>query len=130
MLIVPFFIIIPLATAFVVPIMAKLDERLQDALAVVSSLAIFVLSAVACISLGKSASGVMAYKLGNLMPPAGIALIIDGLSVFMLVTVNLVAFFIATKSISDAGNRRAERHMDISSEDCPKYVKTYSKADS
>jgi multicomponent Na+:H+ antiporter subunit D len=37
----------------------------------------------------------MAYKLGNLLPPAGIALIIDGLSAFMLVTVNLVAFFIA-----------------------------------
>jgi multicomponent Na+:H+ antiporter subunit D len=95
MIIVPFFVVIPLATAFIIPMTARLEERFQDALAIISSLAIFALSAFACVALGNSASGVMAYKLGSLMPPAGIALIIDGLSVFMLVTVNLVAFFIA-----------------------------------
>jgi len=84
-----------MATAFIIAIISRLQERLHDALAVISSLAIFALSVFACMTIGNAPSGVMAYKLGSLMPPAGIALIIDGFSVFMLVTVNLVAFLIA-----------------------------------
>jgi multicomponent Na+:H+ antiporter subunit D len=91
----PFFIIIPLATAFVMALIAKVDERVQDSLACVSVASLFALSVLAGLWLGPNGPGITVYKVGNWLPPFGISLVIDGLTAFMLVTVNLVAFCIA-----------------------------------
>ena len=91
----PLFIIIPLATAFVMALIARADERVQDGLACVSVVCLFVLSVMAGLALGPNGSGITVYKVGNWLPPFGISLVIDGLTAFMLVTVNLAAFCIA-----------------------------------
>jgi len=92
---VPLFMVIPLAAAFIIALTAKLDERVHDACAVTGGFVIAALSIAVCALLGRSgAPGVMTYRIGSLPPPAGIALVIDGLSSFMLVTVNLVGFLV------------------------------------
>ena len=90
----PFFIIIPLAAAFIMVAAAKLDERLQDALACVSGMGLLSLSIMTAIAVGRHTGGVLVYKIGNWMPPFGVSLVVDGLTAFMLITVNLVALFI------------------------------------
>jgi len=90
----PLFIIIPLAAAFMMAAAAKLDERFQDALACVSGLGLLSLSVVTAVIVGRGA-GVLVYKIGNWAPPFGVSLVVDGLAAFMLVTMNLVAFFVA-----------------------------------
>ena len=44
-------------------------------------------------------SGVVVYKVGGWIPPIGISMVMDGLTVFMLVTVNVIAFLISIYSI-------------------------------
>jgi multicomponent Na+:H+ antiporter subunit D len=45
-------------------------------------------------------NGVMVYKIGGWAPPIGISLVLDGLSAFMLVTVNLIALFVNIYSVN------------------------------
>ena len=44
--------------------------------------------------------GILVYSVGSWKLPIGIVLVLDGLTVFMLITVNLIAFFISIYSIS------------------------------
>jgi multicomponent Na+:H+ antiporter subunit D len=44
--------------------------------------------------------GVLVYKVGMWLPPIGVGLVLDGLSAFMLVTINLIAFFIMVYSVN------------------------------
>ena len=92
------FIMIPLITAFVTVIIAKADERAQDALAFMAGLSLVVLSFAMLNDLIPLTSGVIVYKVGNWKPPLGISLVIDGLSAFMLATVNLIALISAVYS--------------------------------
>lgn len=91
---VPLFIAIPLAVAFIIAMAAKLDERIHDACAVAATFALCALSVAVCLAFARSAAPIMAWRIGALLPPAGIALVIDRLSAFMLVTVNLIAFLV------------------------------------
>jgi multicomponent Na+:H+ antiporter subunit D len=92
------FIMIPLITAFVTVIIAKADERAQDALAFMAGLSLVVLSFATLNDLIPLTSGIIVYKVGNWKPPLGISLVIDGLSAFMLATVNLIALISAVYS--------------------------------
>lgn len=89
---IPFFIIIPLGTAFIMPLLFKMHRRIQDFLAVSVSLSLVVLSwSVAKIVAAKE---VLVYRIGSWPPPTGICLVLDGLSSLMLIVVGMVTFLV------------------------------------
>lgn len=80
------FITIPLFGAFLIALLGRMVKYASDFLAGLVALGLLVLS---YHFLNK---GVIVYKVGGWLPPMGINLVLDGLSGFMLVTVNLVVF--------------------------------------
>ena len=96
--IIPFFVILPLAAAFLVSLFGKKSDTACDVLAVVASVILGGLSLLSVRLAG--VHGTLAYSLGSWVPPIGIVMVLDGLTAFMLVTVNVVAFAIAIYSIS------------------------------
>jgi multicomponent Na+:H+ antiporter subunit D len=89
---IPLFVILPLGGAFLVSILGKRVKAFPDIFSNIITSLLLALS-IYSVSLVK-ASGVLVYKVGMWAPPAGISMVIDGLSSFMLLTVNLIAFFI------------------------------------
>ena len=98
MSIIPLFVVIPLGCAFLISLLGKRIKGLPDSLCNLGMLVLTLLS-VYSIFLVKEV-GVQVYKVGGWIPPIGISMVLDGLSSFMLVTVNLVAFLITIFSIS------------------------------
>ncbi|MFH1458416.1 MAG: monovalent cation/H+ antiporter subunit D family protein [Candidatus Omnitrophota bacterium] len=97
--IIPFFVIIPLFTAFLLSLAGRFIKRFfVDALSGISCLLLLVVSVYSLILLRQSASSALVYKIGGWMPPFGICMVLDGLTAFMLITVNLVAFFVCLYS--------------------------------
>lgn len=97
---ITYFVIIPLFAAFFISLAGKYIKRLYvDA---ISSVFCFLLLAFSLygINVLHKLGGVLVYKIGGWVPPFGICMVLDGLSSFMLVTVNLVAFFICVYSVS------------------------------
>ncbi len=98
MTILPFFVIIPLGVAFLISLLGKKIKSLGDILA---NLGTFILLALSLYSIRLvDAHKILVYKVGGWIPPIGICMVLDGLSSFMLVTVNLVSFLVALYSIS------------------------------
>jgi len=95
--ILPFFVIIPLAGSFITSMIGKRSKWLPDAIGAVSTLALFVISILAIKLL--NTHGILLYSVGAWKPPIGIGLVLDGFTVFMLVTVNVVAFIVSIFSI-------------------------------
>jgi len=62
-----------------------------------TTLALFCFSMLAVRAV--NSQGTLVYSLGGWRPPAGIAMVLDGLTAFMLATVNLVAFLIAVYAV-------------------------------
>lgn len=96
--IVPLFIVIPLASAFIISLLGKKISWIADLLGVLTTLILCGLSLLSINFL--NITGVMSYSLGGWKPPLGIGLVLDGLTAFMLVTVNLIAFCVALYSIN------------------------------
>ena len=96
--IIPLFVAIPLAGAFLTSLIGKKIKKLPDAIGVLTSLALTILSLIAVRLYNMQ--GLLTYSVGGWKPPIGIGLVLDGLAAFMLVTVNLVAFCIVVYSIS------------------------------
>ncbi len=96
----PLFVVIPLAAAFVISLIGKVYRRAGDILANSASLALLVLSFFALLTLNSQASAVSVYRVGSWIPPIGICMVLDGLSCFMLITLNLVSFLVTIYSIS------------------------------
>lgn len=96
MQIIPLFVAIPLGAAFFIPMIARKRPRVADTLANLTTLAL-LLMAISVI--GKS--GV--YWMGGWGPfkhiPLGIDLVLDGVSVFMLITITLISFLVTIYSI-------------------------------
>ena len=97
-MILPFFVIIPLGCAFLVSLFGKKIKNLSDVLPNLSTLSLLILSLYS-IPLVQSHK-ILVYKLGGWAPPIGICMVLDGLTSFMLVTVNLVSFLVTLYSIS------------------------------
>ena len=95
--IIPLFAIVPLAGAFLITIAGKRLKWFPDVFGNAATLISFVLSIVAVFVCNKY--GTLVYGVGAWKPPFGIALVLDGLTSFMLVTVNVVAFCISIFSI-------------------------------
>ena len=89
---IPLFVIIPLSAAFLTALLSIKSRRAGEWIAVAGPLALLVLAlGLVPVALRK---GLVTVPMGNWMPPKGIAAVADGLTVFMLVTVNLVSFLV------------------------------------
>ena len=96
--IIPLFVILPLGGAFVNSVFGKRYKGFSDIFASVVSLMLLALSVYAVVLVNKC--GTMVYKIGMWIPPIGVGLVLDGLSAFMLFTVNLITFFIMLYSVN------------------------------
>ncbi|KPK97782.1 MAG: hypothetical protein AMJ95_07250 [Omnitrophica WOR_2 bacterium SM23_72] len=97
--IIPFFVIIPLFTAFLLSLIGRFIKRLfVDVLSETSCFLLLVASMYSLNMLRESAAPALIYKVGSWMPPFGICMVLDGLTSFMLITVNLVAFLVCLYS--------------------------------
>jgi len=96
--ILPLFVAIPLAGAFLISLIGKKSKILPDVFGVLLTLILFILSLLSVKLV--ATYGTIIYNVGGWKMPLGIALVLDNLSAFMLVTVNLVVFFIAIYSIN------------------------------
>ena len=94
----PFFVIIPLGSAFLISLLGKRIKGFSDLLANLGTLGLlaFSLYSIKLVNTNK----ILVYKVGGWLPPIGICMVLDGLTSFMLVTVNLVSFLVTIYSIS------------------------------
>ena len=90
---VPIFVILPLVGAFLNSILGKRIRWVPDVLTNIVTIGLFIFSVFSIFAVSKY--GILVYKVGSWIPPIGIAMVLDGLTSFMLVTVNLVAFLVA-----------------------------------
>ncbi len=96
--IIPLFVAVPLAGAFLNSLIGKKVKWLPDVIGNLTTLAVLVLSVISVRLVTEY--GTLVYSVGGWKPPVGIGMVLDGLTAFMLVTVNLVAFFVAVFSVN------------------------------
>ena len=98
--VLPLVVAVPLGGAFLIALLGRKAPRLPDVLGVLATLAALALSlwAVHMAARGDTVLPLL-YSVGGWRPPVGIAMVLDGLTVFMLVTVNVVAFLVAVFSV-------------------------------
>jgi multicomponent Na+:H+ antiporter subunit D len=84
--------VIPFCTAFIITIVGKNVKRLPDVLGFAATLSLFLWALVGLWAV--NSYGALVFNAGGWKAPLGIALVLDGLSAFMLVTVNLVVTLI------------------------------------
>jgi len=89
----PLFVIIPLGSAFILNIFERKVKLLTDLIASIATGALFVLS---ILMFGVKGN----YYVGGWPSQFGITLVIDGLSSYMLVTINMIAFIAILFSIN------------------------------
>jgi len=95
---IPLFVAIPLGASFLTAMLFKLHRRVADALANIAVFSILSLSIYMIPQLAQH--GPFVYEVGGWKPPFGINLVLDGLSLFMLITVSLISFMVSFYSIS------------------------------
>lgn len=98
----PLFVVIPLAAAFIISLIGKYYRRAGEILANLASLALLGLSFFSLFVLNSGSLSAYVYKVGGWggIPPIGICMVLDGLSGFMLLTLNLVSCLVTIYSIS------------------------------
>ena len=96
--IIPLFVAIPLGADFLMPILGRLWKRLPDILGNLATLSLFALS-LAVIN-----QNFAVYKVGGWEPvegvPIGIYMVMDGLTVLMLVMINLIVLLATIYSVN------------------------------
>ncbi|MBU4376019.1 MAG: NADH/ubiquinone/plastoquinone (complex I) [Candidatus Omnitrophica bacterium] len=95
---IPLFVIIPLAGAFITSLVAKKVKWVADMLANLVSFVLLIASVASVLAV--NTYGVLVYQVGIWKPPLGISMVLDPLAAFMLLTVNLVVFLITIYSIN------------------------------
>jgi len=96
--IIPLFVALSLVGAFLISIAGKKIKWFPDFLGNITTFTLLCFSIFA-LKLSNS-YGTIVYSVGSWKPPIGIALVLDSLTSFMLVTVNLVAFIISIYAIN------------------------------
>ncbi len=96
--IIPLFVIIPLAGAFLLSLFGKRIKSLPDIVGVIVAILLCGLS-VFSVKLCNS-EGMLTYNVGGWTAPVGIGMVLDGLASFMLVTVNLVALCVTVYAVN------------------------------
>jgi len=97
-MILPFFVIIPLGAAFLISLFGKKIKNFADLLANLATFSLLVFSLYSIPQV--FAHKILVYKVGSWIPPIGICMVLDGLTSFMLVTINLVSFLVTIYSVS------------------------------
>ncbi|HPO13384.1 MAG TPA: monovalent cation/H+ antiporter subunit D family protein [Candidatus Hydrogenedentes bacterium] len=95
--VIPLIVAVPLAGAFIIALLNQKIPRLPDLLGVLATCVGLLLSLWSIYLVQVQPTSV--YSVGNWPPPLGIAMVMDGLSAFMLVTVNAIAFAVALYSV-------------------------------
>ena len=106
---VPLFVILPLGGAFINSLLGKKIKRMPDVAANLVTLSLLIASVSSIFAVSRC--GTLVYKVGSWMPPIGIAMVLDGLTSFMLLTVNLVAFLCTVYSVSYMEKYTAKRNF-------------------
>ena len=96
--IIPLFVAISLLGAFIISIIGKKLKWIPDVIGNITTLILLALSVLAMWTI--VTKGTLVYSVGSWKSPIGIALVLDGLTAFMLITVNLIAFSVSIYSIS------------------------------
>jgi multicomponent Na+:H+ antiporter subunit D len=96
--IIPLFVAISLLGAFIISIIGKKLKWIPDVIGNITTLILLALSVLAMWTI--VTKGTLVYSVGSWKLPIGIALVLDGLTAFMLITVNLIAFSVSIYSIS------------------------------
>lgn len=96
--IIPLFIAISLGGAFLISIIGRRIKGFPDLMGNLTTFMLLCLS-VSALKLSNS-YGTIIYSVGSWKPPAGIAMVLDGFTSFMLVTINLVAFIVSIYAIN------------------------------
>ncbi|MDP3790782.1 MAG: proton-conducting transporter membrane subunit [Candidatus Omnitrophota bacterium] len=96
MSLISYLVIIPLAAGFFIPIFGKRVKSFGGIIAVAATSALFLLTLY--IAQMVRVSKMLTYSLGKWSAPVGISMVVDGLSCFMLVIVNMIALLIAIYS--------------------------------
>ncbi|OFW53498.1 MAG: NADH/ubiquinone/plastoquinone (complex I) [Actinobacteria bacterium RBG_13_35_12] len=96
--IIPLFVAISLLGAFIISIIGKKLKWIPDVIGNITTLILLGLSVLAMWTI--VTKGTLVYSVGSWKLPIGIALVLDGLAAFMLITVNLIAFSVSIYSIS------------------------------
>ncbi len=96
--VIPLFVAIPLAGAFLVALLGKRQKMMPDLLSNIATFALLTLSLSSVVLVRQF--GVLVYKVGGWAPPIGICMVMDGLTSFFLVTVSVVAFLVTIYSIN------------------------------
>jgi multicomponent Na+:H+ antiporter subunit D len=89
----PLILLIPLIAAVAISSINRFPRKVLDVVAVVSTFCGAALSVKILIAVINN-GGVIVYKVGSWMPPAGISLVADGLTAFMLVLVNVLGILL------------------------------------
>ena len=90
----PFFVIVPLAAGFFIPVFGKKIKPLGGAVSVAATAALLILSANDAYLLFGSGR-MLVCNVSGWQAPFGIPLVADGLTCFMLVIVNTTAFLVS-----------------------------------
>jgi multicomponent Na+:H+ antiporter subunit D len=98
---IPLFVVIPLAGAFLIMLLGRFFSELNKYLA---SLILFVLAILSIYVLLTTGNNLSVYKVGGWEPvnniPIGIYMVMDGFTVLVLVIINLIGFLSSFYSIS------------------------------
>jgi len=92
----PIFVIIPLGGAFLIPILAKYRQGLAQ---LTANLCAGLLLFFSLCSISWLKTGIKIYYIGGWRPPFGICMVLDGLTVLMLLVVNLIGALALVYSI-------------------------------
>ncbi|MFO8235814.1 MAG: proton-conducting transporter membrane subunit [Bacteroidales bacterium] len=109
---VPLYVILPLATAFLIPIFGRLIKGFQK---ILLSLVLIFLTGLTFMFLLNGIDSTISYKVGGWEAineiPIAIYLVMDGLSAFLLLIINLVGFLSAFYAISYIKRYTAENNF-------------------
>ncbi len=109
---VPLYVILPLATAFLIPVFGRLIKGFQKTLL---SLVLLFLTVLSFYLIFNGMKQPLIYEVGGWEPvnnvPIGIHLVMDGLSVFILLITSLIGFLSTIYSISYIKRYTAENNF-------------------
>ncbi|HHS14042.1 MAG TPA: NADH/ubiquinone/plastoquinone (complex I) [bacterium] len=97
---IPLFVIVPLGAAFLMPVVSRLWKGMSDVLGNLAALFLMVWS-FAALQMGHETT---VFYAGGWEPvasiPIGIAMVMDGLTVFMLIIINVIGFAVTLYSVN------------------------------
>ena len=96
--IIPLFVIIPLGGAFIISMIGRRVKRMPEIVATLTTISLLVCAFFALRAI--NIYGILVYSVGAWKAPIGINMVLDGLSSFMLVTVNLAVCIISIYALS------------------------------